>query len=469
MELTVLVFLPAVAAAVIMLLPQRYEQNAKWIALLGSLLALALSLYLFFDFDIHHSGFQYVVRREWVDVGVFHLQYFMGVDGLSLPLVVLTTFLTLASVLVSFSVTMRPRAYYACLMVLATSVLGRVLFARFHALLPLLGTRTVSHVPAHLGLGLGTKRVRSDEIRALHDRRFVVHVGWYPRARVQASIRSISIKLGQSNFGSTIIPLSWVFLLPVHWVCGEAAGRTASHVAARRPQRRADGSLGDACGRALEDGRLRHHPHVHNNHAGRRQPLLHLVRRHRRGEMLYGAFVTFSQTDLKRLIAYSSVSHMGIVLLGIGALGKTGLMGAEYQMLAHGVITGMLFVMVGLMYERTHTREIAQPRRPGQADATDHDRAGLRRLRQPGLPALAGYIAEVTVFLGTFQRYEWAVLMAIFGSCFRPATSSGCFSASSSGRSARMGQHYRPAPLVGAFRCRGAGRDSSFSSASTRR
>src|SRR5690606_1318731 len=78
------------------------------------------------------------------------------------------------------------------------------------------------------------------------------------------------------------------------------------------------------------------------------------------GSVLYGAFVTLRQTDLKRLIAYSSVSHMGLVLLGIGALGKTALMGATYQMLAHGLITGMLFVCVGLMYERTHTRDISR-------------------------------------------------------------------------------------------------------------
>ena len=78
--------------------------------------------------------------------------------------------------------------------------------------------------------------------------------------------------------------------------------------------------------------------------------------------VLYGAFITLRQTDVKRLIAYSSVSHMGLVLLGIGALGDTGLVGATYQMLAHGLITGLMFVMIGLMYERTHTREIARLR-----------------------------------------------------------------------------------------------------------
>jgi NADH-quinone oxidoreductase subunit M len=131
--------------------------------------------------------------------------------------------------------------------------------------------------------------------------------------------------------------------------------------------------------------------------------------------VLYGAFITLRQTDVKRLIAYSSVSHMGLVLLGIGALGETSIMGATYQMLAHGVVTGMLFVMVGLMYERTHTREIS--RLGGLARQMPLITTGLvfAGFASLGLPALAGFIAEITVFLGAFQKYEWAVLMSIFG------------------------------------------------------
>jgi NADH-quinone oxidoreductase subunit M len=131
--------------------------------------------------------------------------------------------------------------------------------------------------------------------------------------------------------------------------------------------------------------------------------------------VLYGAFITLRQTDVKRLIAYSSVSHMGLVMLGIGALGKTSIMGATYQMLAHGVITGLLFVTVGLMYDRTHTREISRLgglARQMPLIATGMTFAGFASL---GLPALGGFIAEITVFLGSFQKYEWAVLMAILG------------------------------------------------------
>jgi NADH-quinone oxidoreductase subunit M len=131
--------------------------------------------------------------------------------------------------------------------------------------------------------------------------------------------------------------------------------------------------------------------------------------------ILYGAFVTLRQRDMKRLIAYSSVSHMGMVVLGISALGSTGLTGATYQMIAHGLITGMMFVMIGLMYERTHTRDIAQLgglARQMPLITTGMVFAGFASL---GLPSMAGFIAEVTVFIGAFERFEWVVVFSILG------------------------------------------------------
>ncbi|MDW8047765.1 MAG: NADH-quinone oxidoreductase subunit M, partial [Chloroflexota bacterium] len=133
MELTVLVFLPAAAAVLIGLLPASRAHWARYVALCASLAALALSLWLFGRFDREAGGFQFLVDERWVDVGSFELRFALGVDGLSLALVVLTTVLTTAAVLVSFSVTHRERLYYACLMVLATSVLG--VFTALDALL----------------------------------------------------------------------------------------------------------------------------------------------------------------------------------------------------------------------------------------------------------------------------------------------------------------------------------------------
>jgi len=414
MELTVLVFLPAVAAVFILLLPQQYEQHAKWLALAGSVAALALSIWMFFDFSIHQAGFQYVVQRDWVDIGSFHLQYYMGVDGLSLPLVVLTTFLTVASVLVSFSVTMRPRAYYACLMVLATSVLG--VFCALDFLLFFLFWE-LELFPMFLLIavwGSGRKEYSATKfvLFTVAGSAFML-VGILALAFSQGTFDIV--KLGHANFASTIIPLSWIFffllvgfavklpVVPLHTWLPDAHSDAPTAVSVMLA-----GVLLKMGGYGILRMCVTIMPAVATHYSIWFAAI-------GASSVLYGAFITLRQKDLKRLIAYSSVSHMGIVLLGIGALGATGIAGAEYQMLAHGLITGLLFVMVGLMYERTHTRDIARLgglARQMPLIATGMVFAGFASL---GLPALAGFIAEITVFLGTFQRYEWAVLMAIFG------------------------------------------------------
>jgi NADH-quinone oxidoreductase subunit M len=134
--------------------------------------------------------------------------------------------------------------------------------------------------------------------------------------------------------------------------------------------------------------------------------------------ILYGAFMTLIQKDLKRLIAYSSVSHMGYVLLGASAIGVVGLQGAAMQMFTHGLITGMLFVLVGMVYDRAHTRDIGEL--SGLAYrmpfiTTMMVVAGLASL---GLPALAGFVSEVTVFLGTFDKHEFLTSLGVVGIAF---------------------------------------------------
>jgi NADH-quinone oxidoreductase subunit M len=131
--------------------------------------------------------------------------------------------------------------------------------------------------------------------------------------------------------------------------------------------------------------------------------------------VLYGAILTLRQKDLKRLVAYSSVSHMGYVLLGVAALGHVSLNGAALQMFTHGTITGLLFLMVGVIYDRTHTRDIDQM--SGLAHtmplaATVMLIAGLASL---GLPALSGFVAELLVFLGSFDKYTAPTVAAVIG------------------------------------------------------
>ncbi len=415
MELTVLVFLPVAAALLIMLLPQSQEQNAKHVALIGSVLALALSLWLFFDFDKGAEGFQYVTREEWVNLGSFRIQYFFGVDGLSMPLVLLTTFLTVAAVLVSYSITMRPRLYFAMLMVLATSVLG--VFVSLDFLLFFLFWE-LELFPMFLLIaiwGSGRKEYSATKfvLYTIAGSAFML-IGILLLAFSDLQTFDIE-QLGRGEVTGTLLPLGWVFfflfvgfavklpIVPLHTWLPDAHGDAPTAVSVMLA-----GVLLKMGGYGLIRMCVTIMPDQADDY-GVWFVAIGAV------SVLYGAFITLRQTDVKRLIAYSSVSHMGLVLLGIGALGETSLVGATYQMLAHGVVTGMLFVMVGLMYERTHTREIS--RLGGLARQMPLITTGLvfAGFASLGLPALAGFIGEITIFLGAFQDYEWAVLMSIFG------------------------------------------------------
>jgi len=414
-ELTVLVFLPAAAAVLVLLLPQRSEALAKYVALAGSLAALALSIYLFFDFDMGREGFQYAVKKDWVDIGSFNLQYHLGVDGLSLPLVVLTTFLTVASVLVSFSVTQRQRAYYAALLVLSTSVLG--VFTALDFLLFFLFWE-LELFPMFLLIaiwGSGRKEYSATKfvLYTIAGSAFML-VGILVLA-FSADTFNI-VDLGQHGaFSDALFSERWIFLflfvgfavklpiVPLHTWLPDAHSDAPTAVSVM---------LAGVLLKMGGYGIIRTCVTIMPGAADEYSIWFAAIGA---ASVLYGAFITLRQTDLKRLVAYSSVSHMGIVLLGIGALGSASLAGATYQMLAHGLITGLLFVMVGLMYERTHTREISRLgglARQMPLITTGIVFAGFASL---GLPALAGFIAEVTIFLGSFQRYEWAVLISIFG------------------------------------------------------
>lgn len=414
MELTLLVFLPAAAAGLILLLPRSMEQQSRWIALGASVVILALSIQMFFAFDLGAPGYQFVEREEWVDIGAFNLQYFLGVDGLSMPLVLLTTFLTLASVLVSFSVTHRPRAYYACLLVLASSVIG--VFTALDFMLFFLFWE-LELFPMYLLIsvwGSGRKEYSAMKfvLYTIAGSAFML-IGILVLA-FSANTFDIEV-LSQTDFQDTLIPLGWVFfflfvgfavklpIVPLHTWLPDAHSDAPTAVSVMLA-----GVLLKMGGYGLIRICITMLPGIAEDWDVWFAAIGAV-------SVLYGAFITLRQTDVKRLIAYSSVSHMGLVLLGIGALGNTGLVGATYQMLAHGLITGLMFVMVGLMYERTHTREIARLgglARQMPLIATGLVFAGFGSL---GLPALAGFIAEITVFLGTFQKYEWAVLMSIFG------------------------------------------------------
>ena len=414
--LTATIFLPVVGALAVALLPRGRMELARVVAAVFALVTFALSLALLAGFD-PDGGFQFVNRADWLnpDLGAFTLQYRVGLDGISLTLVVLTTFLTLLSVLISWGVTLRPKEYFIWLLVLETGVLG--VFAALDFILFFLFWE-VELVPMYMLISIwGSGRKEYSAFKFLL---YTIAGSSLMLVGILAlgfSAGTLDIEeLGRMGpLDNPIVPATAIFFLviaafavklpvvPFHTWLPDAHTDAPTAVSVMLA-----GVLLKMGGYGIIRMCVTILPDVARDYATLLAVLAAV-------NVLWGALITLRQQDLKRLIAYSSVSHMGYVLLGIAALGEVGLTGATLQMFTHGTITGLLFMMVGLVYDRTHTRDIARMRglaRHWPFIGVAMTVAGLAGL---GLPALSGFVSELLVFLGSFRKYEAMTIVAVIG------------------------------------------------------
>ena len=413
-DISLLLLLPLTGALVLLLVPRQQRQILFTLALLASIAAFVWSLRLFQAFDAGPGQMQFVEKIPWMPA--FGIGYIVGIDGISLFLVLLTTFLMPLAIAASWTVQDRIKEYLFFMLVLETGMLGA--FVALDLFLFYVFWE-VMLVPMYFLIGVwgGTRRIYA----AL---KFVVYTmaGSLPMLVAIIYLASRYAHVNQAmtfdvmQLYSLLLPVNeqiWLFLafglsfaikvplFPFHTWLPDA------HVEAPTA-----GSV-ILAGVLLKMGTygfLRFAIPLFPDAAAVFTPLIIALAVI---GIIYGACVAMMQPDLKKLVAYSSVSHLGFVMLGLFALNIQGIQGGIYQMVSHGLSTGALFLLVGMLYDRRHTRMIS-------------DFGGLWRqlplfsvaflivtFASIGLPGLNGFIGEFLILLGAFSFTPgWAAAAA---------------------------------------------------------
>ncbi|MCL2150500.1 MAG: NADH-quinone oxidoreductase subunit M [Dehalococcoidia bacterium] len=416
--LSLIIFAPVLGAAVIGLWPRLSVRGIRLTALTACLVSLGLSLVLFIQFD-RSGGVQFEEFLNWIPS--LNVHYHLGVDGLSLPLVLLTTILSFVAVLISYQINTRIKAYFIWFLFLESSILG--VFCSLDLLLFFIFWE-IEVIPMYFLISIwGSGRKDYSATKYVLYTLFgsaLMLAGMVCVYFATGSFDIMALSAGGQLLIQTVLPAAPLFLLlligfavklpvvPFHTWLPDAHTDAPTAVSVMLA-----GSLIKMGGYGMIRVCVGLFPTVARDFAPALIALAVI-------SIVYGGAIVLRQTDLKRLIAYSSVSHMGFVLLGIFALSQTSLTGATLQMVSHGLITGLLFAAAGLVMHNTHERAIDRlgglARQMPRA-AVIFIIGGLGAL---GLPGTSGFVAEFTTFLGAFSSTEVAgikiaVLIALLG------------------------------------------------------
>jgi NADH-quinone oxidoreductase subunit M len=457
--LSIILLSPLLGVLVLILLPKHRSNWMKTAVVVTTLVPLLLSFWLYVDYDKQQSGAAFDEQHSWAMIPLnkettssiseytFQLQYALGVDGLSLPLLLLTTLVTAMAALAAVHVKKRWKSFFIWFLLLETGMLGvflaRDLFLFFVffevtliAMYFLIGIwgyfnreRAANQFLIYNGIGsaimlfafvllVSTAGFRIDQIGEQVN---FIYSGSYAdifrnMADPAAWVNMTPEQLGTINPFQMTDTMQWVLFLmllvafgiklpifPFHtWMLKVHAEAPPSIVMIHSGILLKMGAYG-----LLRFGLLLF-PEQARDFA---IPLavLGVI------NILYGALLAFRQRELKLVLAYSSISHMGIVLLGLAAFNEIGLQGAVFQLVSHGLISALLFLIVGSIYERTGTTELAEL--GGLARSMPFISgvlltAGLASL---GLPGLSGFIGEFLSLLGLFESLRWLTAAAVLG------------------------------------------------------
>jgi NADH-quinone oxidoreductase subunit M len=411
--LNVIVFTPIVSGVLILLLPGERKTLIRVCALAAASLTLVLSLWAYLSYHRDVAGYQFVTNVAWIPrLGI---SYHVGVDGMSLPLVLLTGIVIFTGVMISWGIDDRPREFFAFLFILATGVFGVFvsldLFQLFffyelavfpmYLLISIWGwqvTREYAAMKLTLYLFIGSVIALVGGL-AMY---FTSGLGTFDMLALQEAGFSPAFQrlwFPFVFFGFAV--LGGIF--PFHnW---SPDGHVAAPTAVSMFHAGVLMKLGAFA--ALRVGIM-----LLPEGARFWSPLILGLAT---VNVVYGAFIAMVQTDFKYVIGFSSVSHMGLVMLGFATLNKDGLTGAGLQMFSHGVMTALFFAVVGVVYDRAHTRDI--PKLGGFSKVMPLVAVAfiVGGLVSMGMPGFSGFIAEFPIFLGLWKVQPVVALIAALG------------------------------------------------------
>jgi NADH-quinone oxidoreductase subunit M len=424
--ISLVTFVPLIGAVLIALVPRENAALVRGLALGTALVTFALSLFMLVGYLPTRPGFQMVEVADWIPL--FGIQYKVGIDGLSAVLVVLTTTLMWVSILASFgTIKDRLKEYMISFLILEVGMIG--VFVALDLFLFYIFFEIVL-VPMYLIIGIwgGANRIYATIKFVLYTLvgsllmlvailatafAFQAATGSWVGAFDYEQLRTFGFDTTFQLFAFGAFFLAFAIKVPMFpfhtWLPdAHVEAPTAGSVILAGVLLKLGGY-----------GFIRFAVPLFPDAAHTWAPLiivLSLI------AIIYGAIVALVQPDLKKLVAYSSVSHMGFVTLGIFVFQEQALQGAILQMVNHGLITGALFLLVGVIYERTHDRTIAKM--GGLSGPTPVYAAafGFFIFASAGLPGLSGFVGEFMVFVGTFATNPWvaaiATLVMIFGAAY---------------------------------------------------
>ncbi|MBX3047067.1 MAG: NADH-quinone oxidoreductase subunit M [Anaerolineales bacterium] len=408
--LSAIVLLPILAGVVMLFLPPKNHKLIYSFALAIALVTFLLSIVVYVGFDATGETFQFVEKYDWLpQLGI---SYHVGVDGIAAPLVLLTGVVIFTGVIISQRIDDRPREFFAFLFLLASGVFGVFVALDLFALFFFY---EIAVFPMYLLIALwGWKQAREYAAMKLTLYLFigsVIALVGVLAMYFNSGLNTFDfLALQNANFSPEFQKLWFPFvffgfavlggIFPFHnWSpVGHVAAPTAVSMFHAGVLMKLGAFAALRVGIMLmPEGAQFHMWWI---------LLLTLV------NVVYGAFIAMTQTDFKFMIGYSSVSHMGLVAMGLATLNHDGLVGASIQMVSHGVMTALFFAVVGMIYDQAHTRQI--PELGGMMKIMPF--AGIAfiigGLVSMGMPGFSGFVAEFPIFMGVWRDTPWIAIIA---------------------------------------------------------